>query len=170
MKLQTWKIAGMVLALSGSVALAQTESETNPPPKMKGPKPNPEMKGPKPGPEEMIRRFDVDGDGQLSEAEKAAMHQAMQKKRGQRGRSGGPQGERPSREEMLKRFDTDGDGVLSETERDAMREERDSRREANMKRFDADGDGQLSEAERETMHKTLRDERPAPPPEKGGEI
>lgn len=166
MKSQAWKIAGMVAALCGSVAFAQTGSETNAPPKMQGPKPNPEMKGTKPGPEEMLKRFDADGDGKLSEAELQTMNDAMTKNRR---RSDGPPRQRPSREEIMQRFDTDGDGVLSETERAAMRAERERLQEENQKRFDADGDGQLSEEERKTMHTTLRGERPAPPPEEGGD-
>jgi hypothetical protein len=50
---------------------------------------------------------------------------------------------------------------LGTTERERFREE-------NMKRFDADGDGRLSEEERKIMWETLRDERPAPPPEESG--
>jgi hypothetical protein len=38
-----------------------------------------------------------------------------------------------------------------------------------VKRFDVDGDGKLSKAERKTMHETLRDERPEPPAEEGGD-
>lgn len=176
MKSQAWKIAGLALALSGSVAMAQTESETNAPPEMKGTKPNPEMRGRKPGPEmkrrkpapeEVFKRFDADGDGSLSETERQAMDEVMLKRRE---RQGGPQGRRPGREEMMKRFDTDGDGVLSEAEREAMRTERERMRAENMKRFDTDGDGRLSEAERKTMHETLRDERPAPPPEEGEDL
>lgn len=165
MALQAWKIAGLVLALGGSVALAQTE--TNAPPKKKGQKPNSEMKGSKPGREEALKRFDADGDGTLSETERQEMHKAMPNRRY---RSGGPQGDRPSQEEILKRFDTDGDGVLSESEREALRAERKRIREEHVKRFDTDGDGQLSKEERKTMNETLRDERPEPPPEAVGDI
>lgn len=156
MKSQAWKIAGMALAVTGSLAMAQEAGDADTAPQVKKQKPNQE---------EMLKRFDVDGDGQLSEAEKAAMQQAMQGRHG-RGQPGGPQGERPGREEMMKRFDADGDGVLSETEREAMRAERDLRRKEHMERFDADGDGRLSEEERATMRETLRAERPAPPEDK----
>jgi HlyD family secretion protein len=71
-------------------------------------------------PQAMLRQWDTDGDGQLSEEERAAMMQA----RGNRG-GGGPGGERAgggfNREAMMKQFDTDGDGQLSETEQAAMR-------------------------------------------------
>ncbi len=71
-------------------------------------------------PQAMLRQWDTDGDGQLSEEERAAMFQA----RGNRG-GGGQGGERAgggfNREAMMKQFDTDGDGQLSETEQAAMR-------------------------------------------------
>lgn len=51
--------------------------------------------------EEMMKKYDTDGDGKVSEAEKTAM-----------------------REEMMKKIDTDGDGVVSDEERNAAREER----------------------------------------------
>lgn len=154
MKSQVWKIAGMVAVMCGSAAIAQEAGKTNAPP---------EMKGSKPGPEEIIKRFDADGDGKLNEAELQNMHYAR------RNRTGGREHHRPSREEIMKQFDTDGDGVLSEAEREAMHMEQQRFREENKKRFDADGDGQLSEAERKTMHETLREERPAPPSEKDGD-
>jgi hypothetical protein len=48
----------------------------------------------------MLKRFDADGDGVLSDTDKAAMAAA--------------------RKEMITKYDTDGDGVLSETERAAI--------------------------------------------------
>lgn len=53
--------------------------------------------------QELIKKYDKDGDGKLSKAEK----KALQKDR---------------RAEMVKRFDTDGDGKLSNSERETMRE------------------------------------------------
>jgi len=156
MKSLVW-IAGMMVALGGAMAMAQKGGDTNAPPG---------MKVPRPGSEEMIKRFDFDGDGTLNGAERQAMHASMRKRNEELGRPGLP-GHRPGREELMKRFDADGDGVLSEAEREAMHAERQRMREENLKRFDADGDGRLSEAERETMHRTLRAERPAPPPEEG---
>jgi hypothetical protein len=161
MKSQTWKITGLILAICGTVAMAQTESDSTPPVKKKGQPPNQEMKGNRPDREAILERFDTDGDGTLNEAERQAMHEAMPNRRQ---RPGGPQGQRPGREEILKRFDTDGDGELSESERREMRAERERMRQEHMERFDADGDGELSEAERKVMHETLRDERSEPPP------
>ena len=153
MKSQAWKIAGIVVILCGTTAMAKKAEKANAPP---------EGKGSKPGPEEVMKRFDADGDGQLNEAELQAMYDAR------RNRPDGYQRHRPSREEIMGRFDTDGDGELSESEREAMRAEGKRMREENKKRFDADGDGQLSEEERKTMHETLREERSARASEEAG--
>ena len=59
--------------------------------------------------EMMLKRFDKDGDGKLSEAEKAEAEKAMA------ARKGGAGGNIPA--EALKRFDKDGDGKLSEAEK-----------------------------------------------------
>lgn len=74
--------------------------------------------GSRPGREEMIKRFDQDGDGKLSETERqAAREQGRQKwaQKGDRRGPGGPDGK--LRERMLKRFDQDGDGKLSDAEK-----------------------------------------------------
>jgi Ca2+-binding EF-hand superfamily protein len=90
-------------------------------------------KGERPDRKERIKKFDTDGDGQLSETEREAMRNAR-------------------RDEMMKRIDTDGDGKISpeereaaQAEREAMRAERDAER---TKREDTDGDGKVSDAER----------------------
>ena len=59
--------------------------------------------------EEMVKKFDKDGDGKLSEAERQEARKSM--------------GGRPgmNREELMKKFDTNGDGKLDETERQAAR-------------------------------------------------
>lgn len=91
-----------------------------------------------PSREEMMKRFDKDGDGQLSEEERTAMREAMAaqfgNRQGARGEGqpgaaaneGQPEGarsqNRPNREEMMKRFDKNGDGQLDDEERAAMRE------------------------------------------------
>lgn len=78
----------------------------------------PERKGPKMTPEqrsahhaEMIKKFDKDGDGKLSEEEKTAM-KSERKEKGKNRRA-----------EMIKKFDKDGDGKLSEEEKTATRKE-----------------------------------------------
>ena len=119
----------------------------------------------------MLKRFDTDGDGKLSEQERRAAMKARAgstKKRGD-APTGRP-GQQLNREEILKKFDTDGDGRLSEEERAALRasiagrrgganasraakpnsEGRKSRvdKKELLEKFDTDGDGKLSSQER----------------------
>jgi Ca2+-binding EF-hand superfamily protein len=99
----------------------------------------------------MIERFDADGDGKLSDAERAAAKQALS-------------AENPDRAakhaERIKRFDKDGDGQLSDAERAAAKKEMKGRgekgRERAVKRFDKDGDGALNEAERSHAREIAR--------------
>ena len=73
-------------------------------------------------PEEMIKRFDTDGDGQLSEEEREAMREAMRDFMGRPGRRGRPPfGMHFQTEKLVKQFDTDGDGKLNHEERKAAR-------------------------------------------------
>jgi Ca2+-binding EF-hand superfamily protein len=166
MKSQAWKIAGLVLALGGTVAMTHAEPDTNDSRKKKGRKPGAEMKDQRPDREAILERFDADGDGTLNDAERQALRDAMADRRH---RPGEPPGHRPGREEIMERFDTDGDGVLCESEREALRAERERIRQKHLERFDADGDGKLSKAERKTMHETLRNERPEPSAEEDGD-
>lgn len=100
---------------------------------------------------EIIKKFDKDGDGKLSDEEKTAAREAMAGK----GRPGGPGAGRPDFAEIIKKFDKDGDGKLSDEEKAAAREAMAGKgrpggpsREELMKKFDKDGDGKLSEEER----------------------
>jgi Ca2+-binding EF-hand superfamily protein len=111
--------------------------------------------------QELIKRFDKNGDGKLDEAEKAAAREEM-KKEGENPRGLGGAGGGHWREEMLKRFDKNGDGKLDEAERAEMRKARQlveqnggfgRYREAILRRFDKDGDGRLNEAERAEAQK-----------------
>lgn len=65
--------------------------------------------------EEMMRRFDKNGDGTLDEAEKAELRAAIDAHHRER---------EQHREEMRKRFDTNGDGELDESERAALQRSR----------------------------------------------
>jgi Ca2+-binding EF-hand superfamily protein len=85
-----------------------------------------------------MEKFDADGDGKLSEEEKAAAKAAMDAKR----------------EEMrLKRFDKDGDGVLSEEEKAAA----EAAKAKMIAEWDKDGDGKLSKEEHMMMRKAMRE-------------
>ncbi len=90
-------------------------------------------------------QFDTNGDGQIDEAERAAMRAARAKRRADR---------------TLESFDSDGDGELDEDEttmRDWARDDRTSDRVARMIRdADTDGDGKLSREEAEAGGRRLR--------------
>jgi len=63
--------------------------------------------------QQMMKRFDADGDGKLSDGEKLAMQQAM----AQNGWNFGmAPGGFPGEQDFLKRFDQDGDGKLDQRE------------------------------------------------------
>lgn len=87
--------------------------------------------------EEMTRKHDKDGDGELTGEERTAaraeVRQTMER-------------------QFVERFDTNGDGQLDDSERQQARESFRARREQRFQeRFDADGDGQLSDAEKAEM-------------------
>ena len=81
----------------------------------------------RPSREEMMKKFDKDGDGKLSDDEKAEIRKAMANRKP------------PAR--ILEKFDKDGDGKLSDDEKAEIRKEM-------MAKFDKDGDGKLSPDER----------------------
>lgn len=83
--------------------------------------------------ERMLKQFDKDGDGKLSESEKATMKKIMK--------------------ERKERADLNGDGTVSEAERKAAREEM-------LKRLDTDGDGKVSKEERDSAHPRQNGIRP----------
>lgn len=117
--------------------------------------------------EEIMKRFDVNGDGKLDENEKAAAHQAMKEARMARGAAGaapgkgkGPLQNPEVRARLLKQFDANHDGKLDETERAAakqyMEEHGGAVRERMLKRFDKNGDGKLDDEERAAMREELK--------------
>ena len=123
--------------------------------------------------EAMLKRFDKDGDGKLSEDEKAELRKARQERSGDRperkrgwSRDGDSDRHKAMREKLLKEFDKDGDGELSDEEKKAAREAWAKRREDRNKReaavhakfvqkYDTDGDGKLSEQERKSAHAAM---------------
>lgn len=95
-------------------------------------------------PPHILEKFDTDGDGELSDAERAAARETMEQKRA----------------EHIALYDTDGDGELSPEERAVARDERFEA--IALERFDADGDGELSDEERaaaETARERFQDQK-----------
>lgn len=134
----------------------------------------PAGKGPRdgqgfPSREEMLKRFDKNGDGQLDDNEKNAARAEFAARGGKPGEGGGMSPERKA--ELMKRFDKNNDGKLDDAERAAARAEFEKMRGAKggdgkpgagkpgegrglpsreemLKRFDKNGDGQLDDAEK----------------------
>ncbi len=108
MRAQAWKMAGLAMAVMGSLTLAQAgKGECCE--KEKQSRKNKE--GQRPSREEMKQRFDADGDGKLNEEERTAARKASKKH----------ERKQKKRKKTLKRFDADGDGKLNEEERTAAR-------------------------------------------------
>ena len=75
----------------------------------------PAVEGKARGREAMIKRFDKNGDGKLSDDEKAEAQKALKGKKG---------AARPAKlTEALKKFDADGDGKLSDEEKATAKKE-----------------------------------------------
>ena len=95
---------------------------------------------------EFIKKFDTDGDGQLSDTERQAMREQM----GAMGMGHGRHGMSPEmRQRMLDKYDVNKNGQLDPDEKAAFERDREARRAEFIKEFDTDGDGKLSDAERE---------------------
>lgn len=100
----------------------------------------------RPSREEMIKKFDKDGDGKLSEEEKVELRKNMS----ERGRKLPPL--------LMKKFDKDGDGELNQEEKAEARKVMEARRKEMIEEFDKDGDGKLNDEER----KAAMEARPKP--------
>jgi len=84
-----------------------------------------------------MKQYDKDGDGEISEEERAAMRAEFDKRR-EEGRAA-----------MLKQFDKDGDGELSEEERNTARDTMRNKFQEITKKYDKDGNGRLEREEME---------------------
>lgn len=117
--------------------------------------------------QELMRRFDLDGDGNLDDAERAATKEAMKREKIDlpvAGTTATPDTPKAKWREMLAQFDKNKDGRLDNEERAAARKmaaERgfgpgeDARAEL-LKRFDTNGNGRLDEDERAAIPERLR--------------
>lgn len=122
--------------------------------------------------QELLKRFDLNGDGRLDDKEKAAMKEAMKQEPvlhgegdiGSLSAAPGEPGPGDNRfvKELLKRFDKDGDGKLDEAELTELIKSRGTggpgapggwRREQMLKMFDKNGDSRLDDAERAAAEK-----------------
>lgn len=92
MSIKTWKTA--VLTILAATAFSAAQAGPAGGSKEKGDGKRTEQK------DRLLKRFDADGDGVLSDAEKAAMQ--------------------ADRDAMIAKYDTDKDGKLSEAERQAV--------------------------------------------------
>lgn len=95
--------------------------------------------GSRPLPADVIAKYDTDGDGSLSIAEREAMRTAIETERA------------AARAEFIEKYDTDGDGVLSEAERATAKATQEAEKLAALKEkftsLDTDASGGLSAAE-----------------------
>ena len=118
---------------------------------------------------DMLKKFDKDGDGKLSDAEKTALRAEMQNRQGGKDRR---QWTPEQRADMLKKFDKDGDGKLSDAEKTTLRADMQKRRGGKdrsqrtpeqraetLKKFDKDGNGELSVDERNAAREAMKASR-----------
>ena len=74
--------------------------------------------------DQIVKRFDIDGDGKLSRDERSVMRKKMQGRK----------------EELMQKFDANGDGILSNEERTTIRKVFQKRKAEAFESFDADGE------------------------------
>lgn len=129
--------------------------------------------------QELLKRYDLNGDGGLDDTEKAAMKEARKQERKVRGSgdigslaggepaAGEGEGGRYMVKELLKRFDRDGDSKLDEAELAELIKQRNAAgpgapgaklREQMLKLFDKNGDGQLDPEERAAAERFRADQ------------
>ena len=119
----------------------------------------------RPTAEEILKRFDKNGDGKLDADETADAHDAVMQEEMQRReerQEAGKKGAPPER--VLQQFDRNHDGKLDDEERAEMKKfaaehgfagPGNLSREELLKRFDKNGDGTLDEDERAEMRKAI---------------
>lgn len=87
-------------------------------------------------PPELMKEFDKDGNGELSQEERTAMQAKMREQAEAR------------RKADLEKYDANKDGKLDEAETKTMRE---ARQKEMLEKYDTDKDGKLSDEERKAM-------------------
>jgi len=93
---------------------------------------------------DMAKTCDKDGDGKVSEAEKAEAKTGCEARKA------------AHEKELLAKFDKDGDGKLNDAEKEAAHDVRKAEHHAAMiAKYDKDGDGQLNDAEKAEMDKAM---------------
>ncbi|MEZ7891736.1 MAG: EF-hand domain-containing protein, partial [Candidatus Wallbacteria bacterium] len=98
---------------------------------------------------EMLQKFDIDGDGKLSETEKnAAMAEAQAKFKEELEKN------TELKAKLIEKFDADKDGALSDSELKTAMESKPGKggrgggKDQMISKFDTDGDGKLSDTEK----------------------
>ena len=151
MKVSVWKVFGLVMALTGAITMSQAgqgergqrskddgfckkcKQETQSPERSRHP-----AKGKRPGREQIMKKYDTDGNGELSETERAAFRSDMEKRRANRpapsSEEGADRPDRPNRKKVMEQFDADGDGELNKQERKKMRKALEARRQSQAER------------------------------------
>lgn len=156
------------LFLAGGLRAAETQSAPSAakPPREAGPAPA--MKATRA--EDLLRRFDKNGDGKLDEDEQAEAHEIMlreQMTRRAAKAAAAPEAGQPFRQKMLELFDKNHDGRLDDDERAEARKyaeehglgEGGAVRTELMKRFDKNADGKLDAEEMAALSKFLQERR-----------
>ncbi|MES2925049.1 MAG: hypothetical protein V4819_26065 [Verrucomicrobiota bacterium] len=115
-------------ALIGTCSFAAAQEGAPPPPPAQGERPERPQRQ---VPPDVLKKFDKDGDGKLSQEEGKAAREAMQAER-------------------IKKYDKDGDGKLSDEERKTMQADNEAKRKALLEKYDADKNGKLDPAEIKT--------------------
>lgn len=126
--------------------------------------------------EDMMKKYDKNGDGQIDGKERAALREKLMKSRGNPAEGRGRGRNNVDRAALIKEFDKDGDGKLDDNERQAAMTAMRGRykvqgapsrsagskgrsefnRDEMIKRHDKDGDGKLDEKERSALRKDIQ--------------
>jgi hypothetical protein len=99
---------------------------------------------------ELEKKYDANGDGKLDDEERKKME--TENPRRVPGGPGAPGGQ-PATAEEIKTHDKNGDGKLDDDEKIALRE---ARQKARLEKYDTDKDGKLSAEEQQKMIEDIR--------------